>query len=75
MKPSTPLEQIIGDVRAAIKAIGKHGKVVLVVLAPDDDGTIMHRVERSVMVQEDWEKLMRTPPEAGRVEHLKKGRR
>ena len=74
MKPSTP-QQIIGDVRAAIKSIGKHGKVVLVVLAPDDDGTIMHRVERSVMTFEDWEKLQQTPPEAGHGAHLKKGGR
>ena len=62
-KPATPLEQILGDLRAAVKSIGKHGKVVLVVVAPDDDGTIMHHVERSTMTTDDFDRLMKTPPE------------
>jgi hypothetical protein len=59
-KPITPVDQIVGDVRAAIKAMLPHGKVVLVVLAPDTDGTILHHVERSAMT---GDRVMKAPPE------------
>ena len=68
----TPLDQILGDTRAAIKAIGKHGTVVLVVVAPDEDGTILHHVERSSMTTADWDRLMREAPRRVQAGHLKK---
>jgi hypothetical protein len=75
VKTTTPIEQIVGDLKAAIKAIGKHGKVVLVVVAPDDDGTMLHRVERSTMTQDDWERLMREVPRSQELFQGQKGGR
>jgi hypothetical protein len=66
MTHTASVEQIVGDVKAAIKSMGRHGKVVLVVVAPDDDGTILHHVERSRMTGDDWDRLMRTAPETFR---------
>ena len=59
MKPTT-LEQVIGDVRAAIKSLGGHGRVVLTV--EKFDGTLLHRVERSKLTEDEVRKIMEEPP-------------
>jgi len=60
-KPThTAVDQVIGDVRAALKSLGPHGRLVLTVEA--FDGALVHRVERSRLTEEDWVRLMEEPP-------------
>lgn len=60
-KPThSAVDQVIGDVRAALKALGPHGR--LVVTVEKFDGCLVHRVERSRLTEDDIRKLMETPP-------------
>ena len=57
---TTTIDQVIGDVRAAIKGIKGHGRVVLTV--EKWDGGLVHRVERSRLTEDDYDRLMRERP-------------
>ena len=59
-KTTHPVEQIVGDVKAALKSLGPHGRLVLTV--EKFDGALVHRVERSKLTEEDLARLMATPP-------------
>lgn len=56
----TTVNQVIGDVRAALKSLGAHGRLVLTV--EKFDGSLLHRLERSRLTEEDIRRLMETPP-------------
>lgn len=74
-KPTHPVEQIVGDVKAAIRSIGPHGRVVLTV--EKWDGAFVHRVERSRLTEEDLDRLMRQVPrpKGGAVSELGEGQK
>ena len=57
---TTAVAQVIGDVKAAIKDLGPHGRLVVVI--EKFDGTLLHRLERSRLTEEDIRKLMEQPP-------------
>lgn len=57
---ATAVDQVIGDVRAAIKSLGPHGRVVLTI--EKFDGTLLHRVERSKLTEDELRKIMEEPP-------------
>jgi hypothetical protein len=59
-KPTHPVEQIVGDVKAVLKSLGPHGR--LVVTVEKFDGCLLHRVERSKLTEEDLDRLMRQVP-------------
>ena len=56
---TTTIDQVIGDVRAAIKGIKGHGRVVLTV--EKFDGGLVHRVERSRLTEDEVRLLMEAP--------------
>lgn len=59
MSPTT-LDQVIGDVRAAIKAIGSRGQVSVLVVKCD--GCLLHEVTRDQLTDDDYDRLMRERP-------------
>lgn len=66
MKATTPVEQITGDLKAAIRSIGRHGRVTVVVEAIGEDGDLVHRVEWSRMTDDEVQRLIQEPPRARR---------
>jgi len=52
--------QILGDVKAAIKSLGPHGRLVVVI--EKFDGGLLHRMERSRLTEDELRRLMETPP-------------
>lgn len=63
---STSVDQALGDLRAAIKSIGRHSRVTLVVEAIGEDGDLVHRVERSRMTEDEWRAVMEQRPKGWR---------
>ena len=57
---ATAVAQVIGDVKAAIKDLGPHGRLVVVI--EKFDGGLLHRMERSRLTEDELARLMQTPP-------------
>jgi hypothetical protein len=61
---NTSINQILGDVRFAIKCLGSRGRVTLTV--EKFDGALVHRLEKSSMTEEDWRRVQEERPRAWR---------
>lgn len=57
---TTDLTQLLGDVKAALKSLGPHGRLVLTV--DKFGGGVVWRLERSQLTEADWVQLMQEPP-------------